>query len=289
MKRIFKFSFLLLILFSFKNVFALEDDIYITNNNGVGITEERFLELMDAGYTIDDIYNMTQTEYDNANTDNPDIAINTKYYKTTTMTRYGTTSTTTEEVSKNEYDNSSDNTNSNLRASGYVETSYKKLTASIIPSTEYSGKMTYKVYMHWKTMPSVRSHDIISLGFNSTMVTISVGPNFTYLYTVDGYTYTTHSCYMREFTNGAGAVFQLHKDAKTLNQELRFDVNKKDSSKTITELITRGDYAHATETVSATTANNNYSAGMLGITLYSATTNKYDAISEAQVYWDGTW
>ncbi len=289
MKKILKFTFLLLILISSKNAFATEENIYITNSKGVGITEERFLELMDAGYKIDDIYNMTQYEYENANTNNPNIVISTKYYKTTTMTRYGTTSTNTEEVTRAEYDNSEKNSNNNLRASGYVETSYKKLTASINPSTTHENKMTYKVYMHWKTMPSVRSYDIISLGFLSGYVDIYTGPYFTQLYTVNGTTYTSKVCYMNEFTAGVGAVFDLNDDAKTLNQELTFDVKKVDSNEIVTSLRTRGDYAHATENVSSTTARNNYTAGMLGLALNQNIINKYDAMSEAQVYWEGTW
>lgn len=290
MKRILKIAFLLLILLSSKNAFALEDDIYITNNKGVDMTEERFLELLDAGYTLNDVYNMTQNEYNNANTNNPNIIVDTKYYKTTTSTRYGKVEENTEEVTKEEYDNSPEITpNSSLRISGYVATTYKKLTVTIDQSSTNTGKMNYKAYMHWKTMPSVRSNDIITLGFDPLYVKIYTGPFFTYLYTVNGYTYTTQSCSMKEFRAAVGAVFELHEDAKTLNQELTFDIMKVDTSSTLTSLKAVGDYAHATETVSRNTANNNYTAGMLGISLGSSILNKYDAMSEAQVYWEGTW
>ena len=286
MRRILTITFSLLLLIGFKNVSALEEDIYITNSKGVGITEERFLELMDAGYTLNDIYNMSEEEIDNANTNNPDIAVGIKYYKTTTTTRYGNTTHETTEVTEEEYNNSEEYNNL-IRAYGEVNTSYKKLYASVNPSTEYTGKMTYRVYMHWKTMPVVRSYDIIGMGFDSTKVSLSFGPFFTSLYTVNGYTYTSQSCYMKEFSNGAGAVFDLHDTATTLNQELTFEVNKAISNVTVQD--TAGDYAHAVETVSGSTVNNNYSAGTIGLSLYNAINSKYDDMSAAQVHWTGTW
>lgn len=286
MKKILNITFLILLLLGFKNVSALEEDIYITNSKGVDITEERFLELMDAGYTLNDIYNMDLETYNNADTSNDDITASIKYYKTTTTTRYGNTNIETVEVTEEEYNNSEEY-NTMIRAEGEVNTTYKKLYASINPSTSHPGKMTYRVYMHWKTMPVVRSNDIISMGYDSSVVSKSYGPYFTNLYTVNGYTYTSSSAYIKEFSNGVGAVFDLHDTATTLNQELTFEVNKAIS--TVTEQEGAGDYSHAIETVSGSTANNNYSCSTLGITLYSAINSKYDAMSEADVYWTGTW
>ena len=288
MRKILIVTFSLLILIGFKNVSALEEDIYITNSKGVGITEERFLELMDAGYTLNDIYNMNKEEIDNANTDNPDIAVAVKYYKTTTTTKYGSTTHETTEVTEEEYNNS-ENYNNMIRASGEVNTSYKKLYASVTPSTNYAGKMTYRVYMHWKTMPKVRSNDIIGMGFDSTVVSMAYTPNFKQLYTVNGYTYTSQSAYVKTFSNGAGAVFDLHDTATTLNQELTFEVNKRNANSTVTEQETAGDYAHAVETVSGSTANNNYVASPLGLSLYNAINSKYDDMSAANVIWTGSW
>lgn len=286
MKKILNITFLILLLIGFKNVSALEEDIYITNSKGVDITEERFLELMDAGYTLNDIYNMDLETYNNAETYNPNIALGTKYYKTTTTTRYGNTNIETVEVTEEEYNNSEEY-NTMIRASGEVNTTYKKLNASINPSTSHSGKMTYRVYMHWKTMPVTRSYDIIGIGFDSTIADIYTGPYFTNLYTINGITYTSYSAYVTEFANGVGAVFDLNDNATTLNQELSFDVSKKKSTVTVQQIT--GDYSHATQTVSGSTANSNYRVDTSGIVLYSAIINKYDSMSEADVYWTGTW
>ena len=288
MKKILTFTFLFLLTISFKNVSALEDDIIIVNNNNVSITEEKYLELMDAGYTIDDIYNMDLETYNNANTNNDTITSETKYLKTITTTRYGSTSSETVEVTEEEFNNG-DSGNISICASGTVQTTYKKLTASITPSTINSNRMRYRVYMYWKTLPSVRSYDIIGMGFNSTIVRLATGPDFYQLYTRDGITYTSYQAYLKTFSNGAGAVFQLPSNVTTISQDFYFEVLKQDSNATLTHQESAGDYAHAIETVVGSTVNNNYVAGPLGLSLYSAINSKYDAMSSATVIWDGSW
>ena len=286
MKKILNITFLFLLMISFKNVSALEDDAIIINNNNIEITEERFFELMDAGYTMEQIYNMDL----DTDTNNEDIAVSTKYLKTVTTTRYGNTTSETVEVTEEEYLNN-DGGNISFYASGTSETTYKRLTATITTSESNSNRKFYRAYMYWKTMPATRSNDIIGLGFDSTVVELNLSPNFYQLYTYGGYTYTSQSAYVTEFPNGAGAVFQLptNSSLKTLCQEINFDVIKKNSSNTITRLETAGDYAHAIEEVNGSTANNNYNANTAGLSLYSAINSKYDSMSSATVLWTGTW
>ncbi len=290
MKKIFNIAFLILLLIGFKNVSALENDIIIVNSNNVNITEERFLELMDAGYTINDIYNMTLEEYNNANTNNPDIVSTTKYLKTISTTRYGITNSETYEITQEEYE-MGENENISFFASGTSETTYKRLTASINSSSNGNNYKTYRAYLYWKTMPATRSHDIMSMGFDSTIVDPTAPQDFSQLYTINGITYVSDDAYIKEFNNGLGTVFQLptSKSVITLCQDMTFEVTKLNQSTTITSQYGAGDYAHATETVSATSANNNYMAGSGGLTLYSAITNKYDSMQSADVYWTGTW
>lgn len=288
MRKVLTTTFLLLLMISFKNVSALENDTYIINNNNVSISEERFLELMDAGYTIDDIYNMDLDTYNNADTNNPEIALSTKYLKTITTTRYGNTTSETIEITEEEYNNS-ESSNISFYASGTVNTTYKKLTSSIEPYENNSDFMKYRTYMHWKIMPAVRSNDIIGMSFYSSMVDTVYAPTFTQLYTINGLTYTSHSAYVTEFANGAGAVFDLSDTATTLNQEIVIIVSKVNYNSTITSLNSKGDYSHAVETVSGTTANNNYQVNTTGIALYSAINSKYDDMAEAPVLWTGTW
>lgn len=286
MKKILTFIFLLLLTVSFKNVSALEEKTIFVNNHGVNVTEDRFLELMDAGYTINDIHNMDLETYTNASTDNEDIAIATKYYKTTTTTRYGNTTTETEEVTEQEFNDNQGGT-INMRASGTVETTYKKLMSSITSNTEYSYRMNYRTYMYWKTLPSVRSYDIIGMGFDSTVVNMATYPDFYQLYTQGGSTYTSTQAYVDTFNNGVGAVFELPTNVRTLCQDISFEVSR--ANGTVTRQETSGDYAHAIQTVNGPTVRSNYSSTTLGLSLYSAINSKYDAMSEATVIWEGTW
>lgn len=286
MKKILTFTFLLLIMISSKNVSALEEKTIFVNSNGVNVTEERFLELMDAGYTIKDIHNMDLETYNNANTNNEDIAVGIKYYKTTTTTRYGSTSVENEEISEEEFNNNNGGT-INMRASGTVETSYKKLMSSIVIDPSDSNYMDYRTYMYWKTLPSVRSNDIIGMGFDSRVVSRATSPDFYQLYTIGGSTYTSHVSYIRTFANGVGAVFQLPTNIRTLCQDISFKVSRRNG--TVTHQEANGDYAHATETVNGETANNNYTTYLSGLSLGGAINSKYDAMSSATVIWTGTW
>ena len=290
MKKIFNIAFLILLIISFKNVSALESGKYIKNANNIIISEERYLELMDAGYTIDQIYNMTQNELDNANTDNDNIAISTKYLKTVTTTRYGTTTSETTEVTEQEYLNESGGQIS-LYASGSVETTYKKLTAQIVPSENGGGLMRYKAYLNWKNMPSNRSYDIIGMGFESGVVEIVYAVSFRNMYTYDGTTYVNGTHSQKISSNGVGAVFaQPENTISTLTHELTFEVRKVNSNSTVTSLHSAGDFAHAIDDVVLSTVNANYyTTNSSGLVLYSAIYNKYDTMSEADVYWTGTW
>lgn len=289
MKKILTTAFLLLMFINFKNVSALENETNsFTNSQNVTITEERFLELMNAGYTIDDIYSMDQTTYNNAVTSKNDIAITTKYYKTITTERYGNITNETIEISEKEYNNG--NEGYSTFASGATETNYKRLTAMITRSEDDSDLMQYKTYLYWKSMPSTRSYDIIGMGFEGNLVNIAYFVEFRNLYTYGGTTYVSTAGQITEFSSGAGAVFKLPtNNISTLCQELTFEVQKNNSNETITELETGGDYSHATSSVSQSTVVANYHANTGGLTLYSAISNKYDNMPYAQVYWSGTW
>ena len=169
------------------------------------------------------------------------------------------------------------------------ETNYKILTATIEPSS--NNLMKYRTYMYWKTMPSTRSYDIIGIGFEPGKVHIGYGINFTHLYTIGTTTHVTYNYNDKEHYAGASAVFQLPSQTiSTLCEELYIEVAK-NSNGTITELETAGDYAHATKTISSTTAFNNHSMNFSGglVLTSTATSTSYDSMSAAKVYWGGSW
>ena len=139
-------------------------------------------------------------------------------------------------------------------------------------------------------MPSTRSHDIISLGYEYNLVDLYLDSSFRHLYTYGGTTYVDDTHIPKSAASAEGALFKLPTNTiSTLCQELSFEVIKVNSSQTIPELMTTGDYAHATQSVSDTTANANYSIDILGIHLNSTINNKYDAIDSAAVYYNKAW
>ena len=114
MKKILTLAFFILLI-NAKNVSALDETNstgkitmgkQIVNAQNVSIPEERFLKLLDAGYTLDEINNMDLDAYNNANLNNPNIAKTTKYLKTITTTLNGVTTNETVEISEEEYKNS---------------------------------------------------------------------------------------------------------------------------------------------------------------------------------------
>ena len=94
----------------------------------------------------------------NSSTDFRIISQSEKYYKT-----YGLTNTT--EITKNEYDEAEIN-EKNQRGNGASETTYKKLTTSILSN---GSRYRYKTVLTWKNFPSVRSYDVIGIGHYSNV------------------------------------------------------------------------------------------------------------------------
>ena len=125
MKKIITFILLTLLLVSVKTVYAEEintpsNDRSIINRSNIVINEDLFLTLLNAGYSVDEVYNMTEEELQNANL-TPQGVIATKYIKTTTITRYGITTSFSEEVSEFEYENAPDGPIESLNARNIKE------------------------------------------------------------------------------------------------------------------------------------------------------------------------
>ena len=291
MKKIITFMFLTLLLISAKNVYATgmtppsNDNRSIINKNNIVIDEELFLTLLDAGYTVDEVYNMTEAELENANL-TPVEAMTTKYIKTTTITRGNDIISIDEEVTKEEYDNSEKEIQ--IRASGTSETTYKRMTATI--TTYNSSMMKYRNYLYWKQIPSNRSYDINAMGYESSYVKYASTINFYQMYTQNYVTTTSTGFYSKRTTTGAGASFQLPSGTITsLVSDMYIYVEKVNANITITNLVGAGDYAHATSSVTSTQAQNYTINHVNGIVLDSSISNKYDSMSPAYVYWSGTW
>lgn len=219
------------------------------------------------------------------------ISQETKYYKTITYYKGDTQKLSTKsnsvtiEITEKEYNEANvNNTNSNPTVS---ETTYKKMTSYILSNGSY---YRYKNVLSWKNMPSVRSYDIIGIGF---LQSVKIHNNTTYFEQYYCYTggscYTTSTNYPQIFVSGAGTSFKLPTgDINTLKQTFYFDVEKNTSS-TITTQKAYSDYSHATSSISLANSKKYSVIQSGGIVLDTGVSGYYDSIAVAEATWTGSW
>lgn len=214
------------------------------------------------------------------------ISQTVKYYKTTIM-HNSTMSYSlnkpvyyTEEITKEEYDNSNYSPQSTS-----IETTYKRLTTTISQNGPYYH---YDVQLNWKNIPKVRSYDIISLSFYESVTPLNI--SFKQRYCESLTSCTTDTNYTQHIeSDGVSAIFKLPSSTSinSLSSNLSFDVRKTTSATVIKQRLV-GDYSHATSNVSLATAKK-HSLSLVGILLDNSISSNYDTINEAVVNWAGSW
>ncbi len=223
------------------------------------------------------------------------VSETSKYYKTVTyynsLDKYSIMNSgtpvrsETTEITKEEYDMASDSGYS-TSASTTIEVSYKNMTSYILSNGSY---YRYKNLMVWKSIPSLRSYDIIGIGFPAS-VKLHGNPILEQEYcTYDATCSTSTASYKQVFANGAGATFKLASGNLTsLSIRFYFDVEK-NTTATITDQDAFSDYAHATSAVLLPTAMQYSVVCNSGIVLSSAAKSYYDSMPVADAIWSGTW
>ena len=229
------------------------------------------------------------------------VAEEEKYYKTVTVlnnssvlqrANLGEMSSITTEITKFEYDSAPvENYNGNARSTGEstditIQTTYKKMKSTI---REYYGAYRYKNVLTWKNIPSTRSYDIIALGYYASVKPIdSVFFEQDYCTSSDS-CYTSSSYYEYNGANGSAAVFYLPSGTLTsLEQSLRIDMEKTNSSSTIVSQVAAADYSHATSSISYSNAKK-FTVDTGGIRLNDSIESYYDSIGVARASWEGEW
>ena len=142
----------------------------------------------------------------------------------------------TEEITKEEYDNSNYSTQSTS-----IETTYKKLTTTISQKGSYYH---YDVQLNWKNMPKVRSYDIISLSFYESVTPFNISFRQKYCESISSCTTETNYTQHLE-SDGVSAIFKLPSSTtiNSLSSNLSFDVRKTTSATVLKQRLV-GDYAH---------------------------------------------
>ena len=278
--------FIILLLIVILPVVAYAEESYV-NYYGIEFTGDEYSTMLELGFLENEIYYMSQEEFDNnRNIDANLEATTTRYF--VNIIRYDSTgrmiSDSEMEVDEEEY-------NSEIIAmygSGLTETTYKKMTTTISAT---GSNYRYKVSLLWKRMPATRSYDIIGIGIDYGLVYISGGSMvFNQNYCVSN-SCTNTSTYNSSNVSGTGGgvSFKLPTSTSitTLSSYLYFNVSKNTTS-TITELNAFGDYSHATTSVSSGSAYGFY-VDSGGIDLDDGIFGYYDSIDKATATWNGTW
>lgn len=251
------------------------------NYFGIEMNEEEYDNLINLGFTEDEIYHMSEETFvENKDIESTLEVQNKKYYKTIYTDLSGNAYSA--EISKEEYENQSQAT-----ARATVTTEYKTMTTSLTRNN--NNTFRYKVSVNWRNIPSTRSYDIIGIGFNDE-VYISSLVNFSYYHCNSYNECTTSGLYYdkKSLSTGGSAVYKVPSgDLVALSATLYYDVSKNTTS-TLTELAMYGDYAHATTNVTPDLYKN-HTVNNSGLQLYSSISGKYDAIPYAQSSWIGTW
>lgn len=279
--------------FSYGVIFILVLTLFINdvlasgyiNYYNINMTDTEYNNLINLGFTEDEIYYMTQDTFDNnKNIEATLVARNVKYYKTVYTGLDGQSYST--ELTKSEYENQS-----LIESYATVTTSYKTMVTSI-SYNESSNNYRYKVSVGWTNFPKVRSYDIIGIGFLDARIYISSLINFSYTYCFEDASCTTSGLYfdIKNTSTGAAKVYKLPSgDIRSLTAVLYYDVSKAEAyaSETINSLTMFGDYAHAIKNI--TSGYDQYLINNNGIQIYAQISDYYDNIPAAQSTWTGTW
>lgn len=219
------------------------------------------------------------------------VAENTKYYRLTInknnsqlmqLAGFGENSSVLVEITEEEYLNSSD-------AEPYttsVENSTLKLTSRISKYTSDSYK--YEAILNWKTIPSMRSYDIIGVGYYASVKQWGT-VNLTQEYcTTDDYCSQTQGYYQYTGANGSAAMFYLPSGSlKSLKQSM-YAIVEKNTTSTIVEQLCKASYAHATNSVAYSQAKD-FFVDTGGIKLGDSIYYSYGTTANVNSTWTGTW
>lgn len=263
---------------------------YYTNYNNIEMTENEYNNLVELGFTENEIYLMGNEEFQaNKNIESTSVDSVEQYYKTTTIIKNGIKTISSEIISKEQYElEKNNNQQTKSIYDGLVTSEYKHMLMHMAQLDEV--EMRLKITLTWLNIPITRSYDIIAIGFQQAYVDINSSIFFQQNYTNSSGNYTAITCIPLEFDTGASVVFDLPNGTiSALSSYMYYDVIKVDESYTITHMDAGGDYAHATSSISAANAQRHTVNHASGIELHSSIENYYDGINVATATFLGEW
>lgn len=248
----------------------------IENYFGIKMTATEYNNLINLGFSEEDIYLMDEDTYIN----NKDlighvVSTNTTRYKTVRRGLETVTYVATEEEfqSRNE-----------VMPLGVVENYWRSVVTKV---TQIDSHYRYTVSTIWNTMPNERNYDVIAIGIQYRVIR-STYPTFIRHYCDYDDCYNSSVAAIKNGRYGSGASFKIPSGTLTgIGATLYFDVEKYDSSSTITSQEFCGEYAHGTNTT--LTESQDYTVATGGIGFGASAVDKYVIMGCSYGTWTGTW
>ena len=247
----------------------------IENYFGIKMTTTEYNNLLNLGFSEEDIYLMDEDTYIN----NKDLI---GHVVSTNITRYKTVKRGLESVTYVATEEEFQSRNE-VRPLGVVENYWRSVVTKII---QVDSNYRYMVSTVWNTMPNERDYDVISIGITSDVIR-STYPTFTRHYCDYDDCYNSNVGAVKTGRYGAGASFKVPSGSLTgLGASLYFEVVK-DVSGTLTYQEFCGMYAHGTNTT--LTESKDYTIATGGIGFGASAVDKYVVMGCSYGTWTGTW
>ncbi len=282
-----------------------EGDIYYINNENLEMTEQQYNNLLNLGFTEEQIERMDYNTF----VENKDINATLvseigRYVKTTTSFRNGIKRTVTQELTKKEIEHDMalnqqqkqiqttfDRTISGALYDGLTINDYRYVSTKIAILND-NDSMRFKTDVEWLEMPSTRSYDIVGIGIEASKIHIISIIAFREDWQLSngsfGYDLT---CYPKIESTGGSALYGLPSGSlEQLKSYMYITVAKNNNVPSITELVAYGDSKHALSSVNPNNVFANYTVNTgAGIDIDYPYCNSYDSILPADAHFYGLW
>lgn len=247
----------------------------IENYFGIKMTTTEYNNLLNLGFSEEDIYLMDEDTYIN----NKDLI---GHVVSTNITRYKTVrrglETVTYVATEEEFQSRNE-----VMPLGVVENYWRSVVTRII---QVDSHYRYNVSTVWNTMPNERDYDVIAIGIQYQEIR-STYPTFIRHYCDHDDCYNSNVGAIKTGRYGAGASFKVPSGTLTgLGATLYFDVEKY-VSETLTYQEFCGMYAHGTNTT--LTESKDYTIATGGIGFGASAVDKYVVMGCSYGTWTGTW
>ena len=272
------------------------NEVYYINRNNIEMTETEYNNLLGLGFSESYIDSMDMNEFlANKDIEGTVLSEAVKFIKTSTIMRNGITIKTTEEITEEEARELQSHKIINRDPAGnyydgMIMNNVILMTTKIVGlDDEY---MRFMNTIEWLVLPSNKHHDIIGIGFDSSLVQfgsiIVCKQEWVDEEYVHGFDYT---CAPKYVNTGGLAVIKLPDvTVQSLESNLYFNVMKQNGAGTITSLYAVGDYAHAVSDVTPTNLLSHISVNdSSGIIIDATYASYFEAISPAVAAFIGTW